>query len=45
MKMEQMYSNRKPLYERFADCTLENNSTPEDAVAKILKGRSDKWKF
>ena len=40
--LEQMYQIRKPLYEQFADLTVENDSTPEDAVAKILKGRSDK---
>lgn len=41
-KLEQMYQIRKPLYEQFADLTVENDSTPEDAAAKILKGRSDK---
>ena len=41
-KLEQMYQIRKPLYEQFADFAVENDSTPEDAVAKILKGRIDK---
>lgn len=41
-KLEQMYQIRKPLYEQFADSTVENDGSPEDAVAKILKGRSDK---
>ena len=40
--LEQMYQIRKPLYEQFADLTVENDGTPEDAAAKILKGRSDK---
>lgn len=37
-KMEQMYTVRKPLYEQFADCAVSNDTSPEDAVAKILKG-------
>ena len=41
-KLEQMYKVRKPLYERFADCSVFNNTSPGDAVAKILKGRNDK---
>ena len=41
-RLEQMYQVRKPLYEQFADRTVENDSTPADTVAKILKGRSDK---
>ena len=41
-KLEQMYQIRKPLYERFSDLTVVNDTTPEDTVAKILKGRSDK---
>lgn len=41
-KLEQMYQIRKPLYEQFADSTVLNDGSPEDAVEKILKGRSDK---
>lgn len=41
-KMEQMYTVRKPLYEQFADCAVSNDTSPEDAVAKILKGRNNK---
>ena len=41
-KLEQMYQIRKPLYEQFADFTVENDNTPEDAVAKILKGSNGK---
>lgn len=41
-KMEQMYQIRRPLYEQFADVAVTNDSNPEDAVAKILKGRSGK---
>ena len=37
-KMEQMWQTRRPMYERFADYTIDNNKSPEDAVAKILKG-------
>lgn len=36
--LEQMYSVRKPLYERFCDCIVFNDGTPADAVAEILKG-------
>jgi shikimate dehydrogenase len=36
--LEQMYSVRKPLYERFCDCAVSNNGAPADTVAKILKG-------
>ena len=38
-KLEQMYATRKPLYEAFADMTAENNGTPQEAAASILK----KW--
>lgn len=31
-----MYAARKPLYEAFADIRVENTSTPEEAVQKIL---------
>ena len=41
-KMEQMYTVRKPLYKQFADCAVSNDTSPEDAVAKILKGRNNK---
>lgn len=34
---EKMYSVRKPMYTRFADLTVENNSTPEDTAQKIIK--------
>lgn len=35
--MEQMYSVRKPMYERFSDFSIENNERIEDAAAAILK--------
>jgi shikimate dehydrogenase len=35
-KMEEMYRIRKPLCERFADCTVSNNGAPECAAEKIL---------
>ena len=35
-KMEDMYRVRKPLYEAFADFTLDNNCTPEQTLAEIL---------
>lgn len=38
-KLEQMYRDRKPLYERFADHIVSNNGTVEEAVNAILKGR------
>ena len=31
-----MYTVRKPLYERFADCTVDNNASPEQTVAAII---------
>ena len=34
-KMEDMYRLRKPLYETFADHSIENNHTPEAAAAAI----------
>ena len=37
-KLEEMWQIRKPLYTDFADRTIDNNGTPEDAVLKILKG-------
>ena len=39
-KLDQMYSIRKPLYQQFADESISNDGTPEEAVALILKGRS-----
>ena len=38
-RLEQMYMVRKPLYERFADCIIDNNATPEETIQQILKGR------
>ena len=35
-KMEDMYRIRKPLYERFADYTIQNDAAPETALAEIL---------
>ena len=35
-RLEDMYAIRKPLYESFADCTIDNNSLPMDAVNAIL---------
>jgi len=42
VKLEEMFRVRKPMYEQFADYTVSNDSSPEDAVVKILKGRNDK---
>lgn len=36
-KLEEMYRIRKPLYDRFADYQIDSNSTPEAAVAQIIK--------
>ena len=33
--MEDMYRTRKPMYEEFADFTIENNNSPEAAAADI----------
>lgn len=37
-KLEEMWRIRKPLYTQFADCVIDNNSTPAEAVSEILKG-------
>lgn len=34
--LEEMYRLRKPLYEAFADFTVDNNGSPEDTVTAIL---------
>ena len=36
--LEQMWQVRKPLYTRFADYTIDNNQSPEDAVKAIIGG-------
>ena len=33
---EALYAARKPLYEQFADYTVENNGSPEEAIREIL---------
>ncbi len=35
-KLEQMYQVRRPLYEAFADFTIENNGSPDRTAAAIL---------
>lgn len=35
--LEELYRIRKPLYEGFADYTIDNNSTAADAAEKILR--------
>ena len=35
-RLEEMYRNRKPLYDRFADHEIDNNGAPEDTVRAIL---------
>ena len=37
--LEQMYYIRKPMYERFADFRIDNNSSAKDAAESIIKGR------
>ena len=37
-KLEQMWQVRKPLYAQFADYTIDNNKSPEDAVKAIIGG-------
>ena len=41
-RLEQIYKVREPLYNQFADHIISNDGIPEEAVAKILKGRYDK---
>lgn len=36
-KMEEMYRIRHPLYQRFADYTVDNNDTPDNCVKEILR--------
>lgn len=36
--LEQMYSIRQPMYNRFCDYIVSNDGAPEDAVTEILKG-------
>ena len=36
-KLRDMYALRSPLYAKFADYTVENNTTAQDAVDKILR--------
>ena len=31
-----MEAQRRPLYERFADCAVDNDGTAEETVGKIL---------
>ncbi|MCL2372403.1 MAG: AAA family ATPase [Defluviitaleaceae bacterium] len=39
--MNAMYKQRLPMYERFADITVDNNHAPGDAVAGIIAARMD----
>ena len=36
-RLEDMYRLRKPLYEAFADCTVQNDRTPEETTHEIIK--------
>ena len=36
-KLTDMYQVRKPLYESFADCVIDNNGAPDAAITKILE--------
>ena len=36
-KLDQMYHIRKPLYKRFSDGIISNNTTPQDCAAAILE--------
>ena len=40
-RLEQMYQIRKPLYEHFADFTVSNNGSVEDAAQISVKGRRE----
>ena len=35
--LRQMFEKRRPLYERFADCEIDNNGSLEETVGKILE--------
>lgn len=35
--LKKMQKDRQPYYERFADCFIDNNGTPEDTVKQILE--------
>lgn len=35
-KLSEMYQIRKPMYEHFADCSVDNNGTPEQTIRQIL---------
>ena len=37
-KLEDMYSVRKPMYQRFADYVVSNDLSIEEAATAILKG-------
>ena len=39
-KLEQMYAIRKSMYEQFADVRIDNNSSVEQVVNTIIKGRA-----
>lgn len=34
--LEQMYSLRRPMYERFADCALDNNGNAQDTARELI---------
>ncbi len=36
-KLEEMYRIRHPLYQRFADYTVDNNDTPDNCIRQILR--------
>ncbi len=36
-KLSDLYAVRRPLYQAFSDLTIDNNSTPADAVTAIIK--------
>ncbi len=38
--LEQMYSVREPMYNRYCDCVVSNDGAIKDAVLEILKGYS-----
>ena len=36
-RLEEMYQVRKPLYQAFADCAVQNNRSPEETALEITK--------
>lgn len=40
-KLEQLYHEREPLYNRFSDCLIDNNGAPNQTISQILSALED----